>query len=97
MDQDLGFTAPLWQWRGGSWVFVTLPDDLAEAIRSIPRPPKPGFGSIRVRATIGASSWETSIFPESGGPAYVLPVKRVIRVAEGVDVDDVVAVQLELL
>ena len=40
-----------------------------------------GFGSVRVRATIGSSTWTTSIFPASQA-GYVLPVKRPVRVAE---------------
>jgi hypothetical protein len=82
--------------RGGSWVFVTVPPDLSEAVRAIPRPPSPGFGSVKVNATIGGSRWSTSIFPESESRCYVLPVKRPIRTAEGVDVGDAVAVRFDL-
>jgi hypothetical protein len=56
-----------------------------------------GFGSLRVRATIGGSSWKTSIFPGSGGGAFVLPLKRPIRKAEAIDVGDVATVTVELL
>jgi Domain of unknown function (DUF1905) len=52
-------------------------------------------GSLRVRATIGSSSWTTSIFPGRAG--YVLPVKRSIRVAEALDVGDTATVTVELI
>jgi hypothetical protein len=49
-----------------------------------------------VRATIGTSTWTTSIFPGSQA-AYVLPVKRSVRVAEALDVGDTAQVVLELV
>jgi len=55
-----------------------------------------GFGSVRVRATIGTSTWTTSIFPDSQA-GYVLPVKRAVRVAEALDVGDVAMVTVELI
>jgi hypothetical protein len=51
---------------------------------------------LRVRATIGTSTWTTSIFPSSGG-GYVLPVKRPIRAAESLVVGDVATVIVELI
>jgi len=43
---------------------------------------------VRVAVTVGATSWRTSIFPSREAGAYVLPVKRSVRVAEGLDVGD---------
>lgn len=92
------FTATLWETQSmAAWVFVSLPQELSDAIRAEPRPPRPGFGSIRVLVTIGDSTWQTSIFPEKNGGQYVLPVKKAVRVAEGVEVGDAVAVQLEIV
>lgn len=101
MGEEVEFTAPLWEWGArDSWYFVTLDEDSSEVVRERPRPPR-GFGSIRVRATVGRTTWTTSIFPTSGtgsdDGAYVLPVKKAVRVAEGIEEDDPVAVQLELL
>lgn len=92
------FTAALWEWEAqGGWFFVSLPEEASERIRSIPRPPKPGFGSLRVSATIGATTWKTSIFPDSKSGCYVLPVKKAVRSAEGVEVHDDVNVTVEVL
>jgi len=87
------FSAPLWLWDfegGTAWVFVTLPEEASAAIASVPRPPKPGFGSIRVDVMIGRSHWSTSIFPDSQMGRYILPIKKAVRKAERVDVDDTV-------
>jgi hypothetical protein len=94
------FEGQLWSWdarRADSWVFVTLPDDESEEIRDVAGGVRRGFGSLRVRVTVGGTSWKTSIFPGSGGGAYVLPLKRPVRKAEGIDVGDVAKVTVELL
>ena len=56
-----------------------------------------GFGSSRVRVTVGASTWTTSIFPDSARGTYVLPIKRAIRNAERLDVGDIATVTVELI
>lgn len=92
------FESELWLWearRTESWTFVSLPADASEDIRELSAGPRRGFGAVRVQARIGASQWKTSIFPGEGG--YVLPVKRAVRTAEGLDVGDVVTVTVELV
>lgn len=96
---DYAFTAELWRWdaqAAASWFFVTLPADLAVDLRMEAGPPR-GFGSVRVEATIGGSTWRTSVFPESGGGSFVLPVKKAVRVAEGVGAGDRCDVVLRLV
>jgi hypothetical protein len=56
-----------------------------------------GFGSLRVRVTVGGSTWTTSIFPDSVRGSYVLPIKRAVRQAENLDVGDVANVTVELI
>jgi hypothetical protein len=93
------FDAELWVWdarRGDSWVFVSLPEEASEDIRELTDGPRRGFGSVRVRATVGGSTWTTSIFPDKER-GYVLPLKRPVRAAEGLDVGDVAEVSVELL
>jgi Domain of unknown function (DUF1905) len=95
----VAFDAELWLWdarRPQSWTFVSLPADQSEEIRDLAGGLRRGFGSVRVRATIGSSTWTTSIFPGSQ-VGYVLPVKRPLRVAEGLDVGDTATVTVELV
>ena len=80
-----------------SWFFVSVPPDESERIRELPREPRPGFGSVRVSVTIGGSTWRTSVFPESKTATYLLPVKKAVRSAEGIDVGDGCRVELEVL
>lgn len=93
------FDAKLWVWdarRADSWTFVSLPEDASEEIRELTAGSARGFGSLRVRVTVGGSTWRTSIFPSRDGP-YVLPVKAPVRRAEGLDAGDVATVSVELL
>ena len=91
------FSADLWRWEAQeAWFFVTVPADESALIRERPRPPR-GFGSVRVRATIGSTTWQTSIFPDSTRGAYVLPVKKAVRRAEDLEEGDRAAVLLVVL
>lgn len=93
----MNFTAELWEWEGkAAWVFVTVPVDVSADIREMPRMPR-GFGSVRVQVALGGSRWRTSVFPQSKEGTYLLPVKRAVREAEGVDVGDLVTIDLEPL
>jgi hypothetical protein len=77
---------------------VSLPEDVSQDIRDLAGDgPRRGFGSVRVRVTVGGSTWKTSIFPDSGRGVYVLPVKRDVRKAESLAAGDVAAVTVELV
>ncbi len=96
---DLEFDAPLWLaagGSGGSWTFGTVPPELAGAIRDAVDGTRRGFGSIRVDATIGATSWRTSLFPDRALGTLILPVKATVRQAEGLQDGDVVHVRLHV-
>jgi hypothetical protein len=92
------FDAELWQWEASpgesGWVFLTVPGEVDEEIRMLSGPPR-GFGSVRVEATIGATTWRTSVFPDKTR-GFVLPVKKDVRRREGVAVGDVCRVALGL-
>jgi hypothetical protein len=85
-----------WQARVEKWVFAALPDDVSHEIRDVPRP-RAGFDSVKVVVTLGGSRWRTSIFPQSAEGVYVVPVKRSVRDAEGVDTGDRVRIAVETL
>jgi len=78
-----------------AWHFVRVTPECSEEIRSASGP-RVGFGSVRVEAAVGGTVWSTSVFPESR-TAYVLPLKRSVREAEGILADDVIDVTLRLV
>ncbi len=100
-------SGPLWRWQakardgtqsGTAWHFLTIDGACAAAIRlrlgAQVGSGRRGFGSIKVRATIGSTSWSTSIFPSAEAGGFLLPVKAAVRRAAQVADGDVVSVTL---
>jgi hypothetical protein len=86
IDSTYTLRARLWKWSGGkgAWFFITLPARTSREIRLVDAGPvRRGFGALRAVATIGGSTWSTSVFPSSEQKAYLLPVKASVRKAEG--------------
>lgn len=97
---DVEFDGELWVWDarpGDNWVFVSLPADASEQIRHMTAGERRGFGSVRVQARIGTTTWRTSIFPDGTRNVYVLPVKAGVRKAQGLAAGDMARVVVELL
>ena len=94
------FEAPLWLWdarQTDSWTFVSLPADVADEVLEVGEPVARGFGSLRVDVSVGRTAWRTSVFPSKGLGTYVLPIKRAVRRAEGLEAGDTARVRLSLV
>ncbi len=92
------FQAELWRHSGeAAWHFLTLPVDVADEIAELTEHERRGFGSVRVRVTVGDTTWSTSIFPDKAAQSYVLPVKKQVRDREGLDDGEMVDLTLELV
>ncbi|TSC85517.1 MAG: hypothetical protein G01um10148_903 [Parcubacteria group bacterium Gr01-1014_8] len=91
------FRGKLWKYPGdGGWHFVYVPDKESKALKAMPRPKKAGFNSIKVRAKIGKTMWNTSLFPSKEGP-YLLAIKAEVRKKEGIDDGDLVKVECKIV
>jgi hypothetical protein len=91
------FAAPLWRYPGADgWHFVSLPPEISADITDVTAGTRRGFGSVRVAVRVGATSWSTSIFPDSKTGVFLLPVKRSVRLAEQLDAGDEVRAQLQI-
>ncbi len=96
MAVQLAFEGELWLHDGpGGWHFVTLPLPVADELRDR-APVARGFGSHRVTAALGSSTWSTSVFPDARSGSFLLPVKQAVRRANDVEAGDVVRVVLRL-
>ena len=60
-----------------------MPVKDAEVLEQFCAHRKRSFGSIRVTATIGETSWQTSLFRDSKSNSYLLPIKAKVRGKEG--------------
>jgi hypothetical protein len=86
----------VWLWPGeAAWHFVTLPKALSARIKRFAGDAKSPFGSLRVAATIGKTTWKTSLFPSKEG-ALLLPVKAEVRRKERIAAGDTVRLTIAL-
>lgn len=94
--EEITTTGTVWLWRAqppakGSWHFLTITGDAADAIRNAAGGRSGGWGSVRVTATIGVTSWQTSLFPNKQLGGYMLPLKADVRKRENVNEGDEVS------
>lgn len=66
------------------WRFLALPSKEGKEIKDTYGKHAPGWGSLPVSVTIGATTWETSIFPDTKSGTYLLPLKLQVRKKEGI-------------
>ncbi len=101
-DRTFTCTAKVWLWRSAvkpdaaGWFFATIDAQTAAEIKYAMLGMTRAFGSVKVRAHIGATRWQTSLFPNKDTGGYLLPLKASVRKAEGLHVDDEVEVILEV-
>lgn len=79
---------PVMLWPGpgetatkGAWYFLVIDGETAQAIRAS-AVNAAAWGSVPVEATIGATTWRTSLFPSKAHGGWLLPLKAAVRKAE---------------
>lgn len=105
MTEEVIATLPLRRWQGdrGTYHLVIFEGGEAEAIAMHAQLHRlefgkgRGFGSVKVMATIGDTTWKSSVFPQSKQSEWVLLVSKKVMRAESIAADDLINVQLELL
>lgn len=92
-DVQLRFDTEVWYWRGPApFYFARVPDDLAVELHEVAGRVTYGWGMVPATVTIGATTWETALWPKDG--SYVVPLKAWVRKAEGIDDGEPVSVEL---
>ena len=92
---ELTFKGEVWYWRGPApFYFVTIPTAQGAKIKAVSAQVTYGWGVIPVTAKMGQSAWTTSLFPKDG--SYVLPIKKVIREKESLEVGDIAKITLSI-
>lgn len=77
------FTGIIWLYSlKGGWHFVTLPHTLSTEIRQVNKSEEKGWGQLGVRAKIGITEWDTSIWYDTKLNSFLLPIKSEIRKKE---------------
>lgn len=91
----LRFEGAIWFWRGPApFHFVTVPAVESEMIHDVASVVTYGWGMIPASVTVGTTTVTTALWPKDGG--YIVPIKKVLQNSEGLGVDDVVEVILDI-
>lgn len=85
------FSAKVWY---SEWYFVSLPEDMANEIRTQFKLLEEGWGRLKVVAKIGKTEWKTAIWFDTKSKTYYLPLKKEVRIKEKVGIDTLVLVTL---
>ena len=92
---DLDFRGEVVFWKGPApFHFIAVPEPECEEIAAVAGIVTYGWGAIPASVRVGETTWTTSLFPRKG--AYLVPVRDVVRAAEGIEVGDVLDVRLSI-
>ncbi|MBA4293086.1 DUF1905 domain-containing protein [bacterium] len=75
-------------------MFLPVPPNISAKIKSAAAELTYGWGVIPCTATIGATTFTTSLFPKDG--AYLLPVKVAVQRSENIHYETAVTATIEL-
>jgi len=96
MAESFSFKAQVWRWPGDAgWHFVNLPKNLAKQVKKVGK--TYGSGFIKVKVSLGKSSWITALFPHKESETYIISIKKQIRKKEEIFEDDMVKISFILI
>lgn len=91
---DFEFEGPVIEWRGPApFYFVRIPEEESADIKMAAKGME-YWGQVPVVVRIGDLGFTTALFPKDG--RYLIPLKDVVRESLGVEVDEVIAVGLNV-
>jgi len=92
---EFAFEGEVWHWRGPSpFHFVSVPEHFSQEIAEQAPRISYGWGAIAAEVRCGQTTWTTAIFPKNG--LYIVPLKDKVRAAEGIEIGDVIEVELRV-
>lgn len=96
--KNFSVSGKVWRYQGeGGWHFVYVPKALSQRIKDAARNKKKvGFHFVRIKATIGKTSWQTALFPTKDGP-YLIAIKADVRHKEDINDGDLVKIACQLI
>lgn len=85
----------IWPTQNAPWFFVYVDGDILQKILKVAH--KHHMGMIRVQATVGTTSWQTSLFPHKKENCYIMPIKKDVREKEDVWDGDQLTIRISLI
>jgi len=86
----------LWQ-VDPAYHYLSVPVEASDVIAELKRGRTRGYGTVAVEATIGATTWRTSLLRDAENDCYLLLLKKAVRAAEGLKAGDRAHVRLQLV
>ena len=91
---DFEFEGPVIEWRGPApFYFVRIPEEESADIKFAAKGLE-YWGQVPVVVQVRGIEFETALFPKDG--RYLIPLKDAVRKPAGVEVDQVLAVGLNV-
>lgn len=91
---DFEFEGPVIEWRGPApYVFLRIPEEESGDIKFAAKGME-YWGQVPVVVRIDDVEFTTALFPKDG--RYLIPLKDAVRRAVGIEVDQVLAVELSV-
>ncbi len=91
---DFEFEGPVIEWRGPApFYFVRIPEEEGADIKFAAKGVE-YWGQVPVLVRIGSVEFRTALFPKDD--TYLIPVKDAVRRPAGIELDQVVAVGLNI-
>lgn len=102
MNETITATLPLRRWQGekATYHLVSFTGDQAEALaghalmQKLEMGRRRGFGSVKVTASIGDTSWNSSVFPQDKQSEWILLVSKKVMKAQDLAPGDQIAVSV---
>ena len=102
MNETITATLPLRRWQGekATYHLVSFTGDQAEALaghalmQKLEMGRRRGFGSVKVTASIGDTSWKSSVFPQDKQSEWILLVSKKVMKAQDLAPGDEIAVSV---
>lgn len=92
---EFEFDGTVVEWRGPApYFFARVPEEESADIKLAARGIE-YWGQVPVRVRIHDTEFTTALFPKDG--VYLLPLKVAVRRAAGIDLDEVLAVGLDVV
>ena len=96
MNDKLSFTVKgkVWRYPGpAGWYFVNLNRRDSARVRKLPLAKTVAWGYVRVKAKLGETAWDTTLFPAKG-QIYMVAIKAAERKKEGIEAGDVARIEI---
>jgi len=91
---DFEFEGPVIEWRGPApFYFVRIPEEESADIKFAAKGME-YWGQVPVVVRISDIEFRTALFPKNG--RYLIPLKDVVRKSAGIEVDQVLAIGLNV-